>query len=68
LKGEMKCATHIGNATNQRNTYEKSCHKIFSQLRDKDQQYQRIQKKYTTPEMFLLPPAEQTKVPDPHKN
>lgn len=47
LKGEMKCATQIGDARNQRNTHEKSCHKIFSQLRDKDQQNQRIQQKYT---------------------
>jgi len=67
LKGEMKCATQIGDARNQRNTHENSCHKIFSQLRDKDQQNQRIQQKYTTPEMFLLPPAEQTKVPDEQK-
>ncbi len=67
LKGEMKCATQIGDARNQRNTHEKSCHNIFSQLREKDQQNQRIQQKYTTPEMFLLPPAEQTKVPDQQK-
>jgi hypothetical protein len=63
----MKCATQIGDARNQRNTHEKSCHNIFSQLREKDQQNQRIQQKYTTPEMFLLPPAEQTKVPDQQK-
>ncbi len=67
LKGEMKCATQIGDPRNQGNTHEKSCHKIFSQLKDKDQQNRRIQQKSTTPEMFLLPPAEQTKVPDQQK-
>ncbi len=67
LKGEMKCATPIGDARNQRNTHEKSRHKILSQLRDKDRQNQRISAKIHNTRNVPVPRVEHTKVPDQQK-